>query len=259
MNLPDQFVLSDLLKHRVQCDRGIDHGHGLSAWMHPPVHRLLGWVTKPSSLKVSREVWKLNQLRGIGKQYLYVKGQPSLSDVATLDRLPTLLDADLINKDGDSIGVIADLVFQPRTGLILYYLVSRTDPRIPGTSRWRLTIDRIRDQQPGMISTDLHSIDDLPLIKSSIRQDILRTSRNLREQLHDFSNQATVRLEGWLEDPPWDTSEKIYKKKSNFNQNDILNNWEIDADDEYLDNDLEYLNESKYKNNSSYDKEDPWI
>ena len=96
MTLPNQYLLSDLLKHRVRCDQGLDHGPGLTAWMHPPVHRLLGWCTRPSTLNLSRHVWKLDQLRGIGDDEAYVKGQPSNTDQLTLDRLPTLLNACLL-------------------------------------------------------------------------------------------------------------------------------------------------------------------
>ena len=45
MSLPEQLLLSDLLRRRVRCDQGLDHGAGALAWMHPPVHRLLGWIS----------------------------------------------------------------------------------------------------------------------------------------------------------------------------------------------------------------------
>ncbi|MGA0162227.1 MAG: RNA methyltransferase, partial [Vulcanococcus sp.] len=50
MSLPEQLLLSELLRRRVRCDQGLDHGVGVAAWMHPPVHRLLGWFSKPSAL-----------------------------------------------------------------------------------------------------------------------------------------------------------------------------------------------------------------
>ena len=65
------------MKHHVRCNHGIDHGIGSIAWMHPPVHRLLGWSTRPSSLNLDRHVWRLDQLRGIGNQQVFVKGKPS--------------------------------------------------------------------------------------------------------------------------------------------------------------------------------------
>ena len=204
MALPDQVLLSDLLHHRVRCDQGLDHGPGVMAWMHPPVHRLLGWVSRPSALRNSRDVWRLDQCRGFTDQEVFVKGPPALTDQLTLERLPTLMEADLLDRHGERLGQIADLTFVPATGEILHYLVSRSDPRLPGSSRWRLTPDRIVDQQPGRVSTGLSDLDDLPLARSSVRQDFLRKSRGWREQIQHMGDRAGERLEGWLEEPPWE-------------------------------------------------------
>ena len=204
MILPTKYLLSDLLKHHVRCDQGIDHGIGLIGWMHPPVHRLLGWFTKPSNIRLSRTVWRLDQLKGIGSEEVYVKGIPVNCDQSTIDRIPTLLYADVLNINGGKLGSVVDLVFDPKNGKILHYLLSRSDPRIPGTSRWRFLIDNILDQQTGMVSLNLTSLEELPLARSSIKQNLLKRSRNWREQIQEFSSQASDRLEGWFEEPPWE-------------------------------------------------------
>ncbi len=204
MSRPDQILLSDLLRHRVRCDQGLDHGPGVMAWMHPPVHRLLGWVSRPSALRTRRAVWRLDQWRGLSEQEVFVKGPPAEADLVTLERLPTLLEADLLDRHGERLGSIADLAVVPATGQILHYLVSRSDPRLPGSSRWRLTPDRIVDQCPGQVSTALRELDELPLARSSVRQDLLRRSRSWREQLQQIGDRAGERLEGWLEEPPWE-------------------------------------------------------
>ena len=204
MSLPDQLLLSDLLHHTVRCELGLDHGPGVMAWMHPPVHRLLGWVSRPSALRLAREVWRLDQCCGFTDQQIYVRGEPSLTDQVTLDRLPTLMDADLLDRHGDRLASVVDLVFEPATGTIRHYLVARSDPRLPGTSRWRLTPDRIVDQQPGLVSTAVVSLEDLPLARSSVRQDLLQRTQRWRDQLRQMGDQAGDRLEGWLEEPSWD-------------------------------------------------------
>lgn len=81
MALPEQLLLSDLLRRRVRCEQGLEHGAGAVAWMHPPVHRLLGWISKPSAFGDRREAWRLNQLRGLAELELYVQGreQPRIS------------------------------------------------------------------------------------------------------------------------------------------------------------------------------------
>ena len=215
MALPELLLLSDLLRRRVRCDQGLDHGAGQMAWMHPPVHRLLGWVSKPSALQQRRLVWRLDQLRSLSEQEVFVKGEPALSDAATVQRLPTLLDAQLLGAGGKPLGKVADAAVELRSGRIAHYLVARSDPRLPGTSRWRLSPDRIVDQQSGRVFTALNDLDDLPLARASVRQDLLRRSRRwrdqveqetsrLRERFQDAGGALEDRLEGWLEEPPWE-------------------------------------------------------
>ena len=74
MVLPNQLLLSDLLNNTVRSELGLDHGPGLMAWMHPPVHRLLGWISKPSAFGDRRQVWRLDQLRGFSELEALVKG-----------------------------------------------------------------------------------------------------------------------------------------------------------------------------------------
>ena len=70
MTISNKLFLSDLLKHNVRCNNGIDHGPVVSPWMHPPAHRILGLISRPSNLKLQREVWRLNQLKGFVKNFL---------------------------------------------------------------------------------------------------------------------------------------------------------------------------------------------
>ncbi|MFM8543985.1 MAG: RNA methyltransferase [Vulcanococcus sp.] len=216
MTLPEQLLLSDLLRRRVRCQAGIDHGPGVLAWMHPPVHRLLGWISKPSAFGDRRQAWRLDQLRGLGELEALVQGEGVDTDVPTCERLPTLIEAAVLDRHGDPIGTLADAAVELSSGRIRHYLVSRSDPRLPGSSRWRLSPDRIVDQQPGQVSTGLSGLDDLPLARASVRQELLRRSRRWRDQVQEetsrlrdqfqqagdrFEERFSERLEGWLEEP----------------------------------------------------------
>ena len=203
MSLPEQLLLSDLLRRQVRCDQGLERGSGVLAWMHPPVHRLLGWASRPSAFAQRRLVWRLDQLRGLGEQEVFVKGEPAETDAATLERLPTLIDAALTGADDVPLGLVADAAVELRSGRILHYLVARSDPRLPGSSRWRLSPDRIVDQQPGRVFTALRGLDDLPVARASVRQQLLRRSRRWKEQVQEVGGRVEERLEGWLEEPPW--------------------------------------------------------
>ena len=195
----------------------LNYGQGENVWMHPPVHRILGWSSRPSNFDLKRNVWRLNQINQIIDNEIYVKGDPAISDLATLNRFPTLIDANLININGSKIGVIADFLFEMKTGKIKYYLVSRSNPKIPGSSRWKLNIENINDQQPGLVFCEKNSLDDLPLIKSSIKNDFFNKGKQFINRFDDMKNIASKRLEVWLEEDE-DINQKLdFKQKSFYN------------------------------------------
>jgi len=197
----------------------LNYGIGENAWMHPPVHRILGWYSRPSNFDLKRNVWRLNQISQIIDNEIYVKGDPAISDLATLNRFPTLIEANLINVNGSKIGVIADFLFEMKTGEIKFYLVSRSNPKIPGSSRWKLKIENINDQQPGLVFCKSNSLDDLSLIKSSIKNEFLQKGKKIIDKFDDMKNIASDRLEDWLEEDEDINQNLDFKQKSFYNEN----------------------------------------
>ena len=219
----------------------LSYGVGETVWMHPPVHRILGWSSKPSNLNLRRNVWRLNQVRQIVDSDIFVKGEPAISDLNTLNRFPNLLFANLINKNGVKIGSIADFVFDFKTGNILNYLISRSNPRIPGSSRWKLNIQSISDQQPGLVFCCEESLDDFVLVKSSLKNEFLKKGKNFFNKFDDIRNIATNKLEDWLEE------DDVYRRKI-FSEDDQLLNGNIKSNSD--------ANNANYSNNRD---NDPWI
>ena len=141
----------------------------------------------------------------------------STSDLATLNRFPTLIEANLINKNGSKIGFIADFLFEVKTGNIKYYLVSRSNPKIPGSSRWKLNIENIHDQQPGLVFCDSNSLDDLFLLKSSIKNEFLQKGKKIIDRIDDMKNIASNRFENWLEEDEDINRNLDFKQESFYN------------------------------------------
>ena len=260
MAVPKKLLLSDLLKHNVRCESGIDHGPVITPWMHPPVHRILGFISRPSNLRLEREVWRLDQLKGINQQEVYVKGACAVSDEQTLDRFPTLMNANVFNKNGQKIGLIADFLFEPKKGNIQYYLVSRSNPLIPGTSRWRLSIAQISDKQPGSISCDIDTFEDLPIQKASLKEEFLSKSRKWKTQFQDLTHNASDKLEGWIDDQISESdnysAEDSYEiLNEDASSDDWIDNLDIDSSEEF-----NRMNKSKKNTNSTNERDlDPWI
>ena len=168
---------------------------------------------------MNRNVWRLNQISQIIDNDIYVKGEPAISDLATLNRFPTLIEANLINSKGSKIGVIADFLFEMKTGDIKYYLVSRSNPKIPGSSRWKLNISDICDQQPGLVFCSFTSLNDLKLVRSSIKHEFLKKSKKIINRFEDIKNTASTRLEDWLEEDEDINQNSDFEEKSFYNEN----------------------------------------
>ena len=104
--------------------------------------------------------------------------------------------------------------------LILYYLVSRSNPKIPGSSRWKLNIENINDQQPGLVFCESSSLDDLILIKSSFKNEFLQKGKKIFNRFDDMKNIAANRLEDWLEEDE-DINQNLDLKQNSFYNEDI--------------------------------------
>ena len=129
------------------------------------------------------------------------------------------MEANLINVNGSKLGFIADFLFELKTGKIMYYLVSRSNPKIPGSSRWKLNIENINDQQPGLVFCKSNSLDDLFLIKSSIKNEFMQKGKKIIDRFDDMKNIASNRLEEWLEEDE-DISQNLDFKQKSFYNND---------------------------------------
>ena len=232
MKLPKEILLSELLNYNVKGNISLNYGNGENVWMHPPVHRILGWYSRPSNFDLKRNVWRLNQITQIIDNEIYVKGDPAISDLATLNRFPTLIEANLININGSKIGVIADFLFEIKTGKIKFYLVSRSNPKIPGSSRWKLNIDNINDQQPGLVFCESKSIDDLPLLRSSIKNEFFQKGKKIIDRFDDMKNIASNRLEEWLEEDEDIIQNSDLRQKSFYNEKRTSRSFSDKKDDD---------------------------
>ena len=65
LKLPKELLLSELLNYMVKGNTALNFGIGENVWMHPPVHRILGWYSRPSNFDLKRNVWRLNQISQI--------------------------------------------------------------------------------------------------------------------------------------------------------------------------------------------------
>ena len=116
-----------------------------------------------------------------------------------------------------------------------------------------LSISQIIDKQPGSISCDIDTFEDLPIQKASLKEEFLSKSRKWKSQFQDLTNNASDRLEGWIDDQINDSEA--------FNDSYEMQN-DHDSFDDWIDSSEEFNTMKKRTRNSSSTNErdlDPWI
>ena len=64
-----------------------------------------------------------------------------------------------------------------KTDNIKFYLISRSNPKIPESSRWKLKIENIVDQQPALVFCSYASLEDFPQVTPTTKYQFLKTAK----------------------------------------------------------------------------------
>jgi len=114
---------SDLL-NRIVIDRSTMEELGSIdvLWMHPPVHRVLGFICKSGFLGTKKTAFNLAQIKTLGTNSILVNARPVETDSEQVRKLESLIGCEVWRDDGDKNGKIIDCLFNLKTGAITQYL-----------------------------------------------------------------------------------------------------------------------------------------
>lgn len=91
-------------------------------WMHPPAHRVMGFICKPGFMTKQRYAFNLKQLYRIGPESILVSSGAAETNVKEVALLETLIGLELWTDAGERLGRIIDCLFDRQTGNITHYL-----------------------------------------------------------------------------------------------------------------------------------------
>jgi len=120
---PEVVRQSDLLNQLV-LDRNTmeELGHVDLLWMHPPVHRVLGFICKSGFLGTKKTAFNLAQIKTLGANSILVNAKPVETDSEKVRQLESLINCEVWSDAGNKIGRITDCLFNFKTGAITEYL-----------------------------------------------------------------------------------------------------------------------------------------
>ena len=103
-----------------------------------------------------------------------------------------------------------------------------------------MSISQITDKQPGSISCQIDTFEDLPIQKASLKEEFLSKSRKWKTQFQDLTYNASDRLEGWIDDQisANENNDEFFDDSYKLNNNeDLLDDWidnlDVDASEEF--------------------------
>lgn len=97
-------------------------GHVDVVWMHPPVHRVFGFICASGFLGRKKSAFNLPQLYAVGEDGLLVSSAPVPTDAQKVRQIETLLGHEVWSDSGEKVGNVVDYIFDTKTGAIQAYL-----------------------------------------------------------------------------------------------------------------------------------------
>ena len=114
---------SELLNQLVLDRRTMEEiGRVETLWMHPPAHRVLGFICKAGLLGNQKSAFNLDQISALGENGILTQGSPDSTTAERVRQLESLIAHEIWSEGGDRLGKIIDCLFELDSGRITHYL-----------------------------------------------------------------------------------------------------------------------------------------
>ena len=114
---------SELLNQLVLDRRTMEEiGRVETLWMHPPAHRVLGFICKAGLLGNQKSAFNLSQISVLGESGILTYGSPDSTTAERVRQLESLISQEIWSEGGDRLGKIIDCLFELDSGRITHYL-----------------------------------------------------------------------------------------------------------------------------------------
>ena len=114
---------SELLNQLVLDRRTMEEiGRVETLWMHPPAHRVLGFICKAGLLGNQKSAFNLSQISVLGESGILTHGSPDSTTAERVRQLESLISQEIWSEGGDRLGKITDCLFELDSGRITHYL-----------------------------------------------------------------------------------------------------------------------------------------
>ncbi|NJK30422.1 MAG: photosystem reaction center subunit H [Acaryochloris sp. SU_5_25] len=214
---------ASLLRHsqllnRLVLDRQTTEALGRieTVWMHPPAHRVMGFICKPGFMSKQRYAFNLKQLYRLGTESILVSSRAAETTLKEVRLLETLMGHEVWTDAGENLGRIVDCLFDRKTGSITHYLLKSGGWRGFTSGIYQLSPLAIMSFGSRRILVTASASENLPLFQEGLEERIAQTSDRIKsgytqelESLTSRAHKLTQQAEEQLQKLTQQTSQKV--------------------------------------------------
>ncbi len=180
-------------------------------WMHPPAHRVLGFICKTGPLGGPKLAFNLKQIHQLGTESIVASGNAVGTNTSEVKLLESLIGLEVWSDKGAKIGKIIDCLFDLKSGVISQYLF-RSDGwrgvtggvyQLPTGSikrfgKKRVFVSGTVTRQPQIYKAGLE--DKLAKVGDRIQSRLADLTHQARDQIYQVTDQATYQVQSLTEE-----------------------------------------------------------
>lgn len=222
---PEVIKQSELLNQLVMDRNTMEElGHVDVVWMHPPVHRVLGFICKSGFLGAKKTAFNLSQLHTLGANSILVSSKPVETDAEKVRQLESLINCEVWSDAGSKIGRITDCLFNLKTGSITQYLFTASGWSAIADGVYLLPPSKILSFGKKRVLVSETAAQNLAVYRAGIKQQLSKARNFLKEdytqitqEWQSLTKQAQTATEKAKERARL-LAEQAYEKFQTFNE-----------------------------------------
>ncbi|NJM48743.1 MAG: hypothetical protein HC860_23395 [Alkalinema sp. RU_4_3] len=195
-SLPEYLRQSDLLEQLVLDRATMDtFGRVEVIWEYPKVHKVLGFICKPSRFDRRKLAFNFDQVQSIGSSGILVSAAPMETDSDRVSKLESLVNCEVWTDEGNRRGRITDYMFHTQSGAIRYYLVSRLGIKGIPSTLYALYPSQILNVGRNRVLVSEGIANGLEVIQVGLQTKLVQEVSQVREVLQDENGQLSQGLQ----------------------------------------------------------------
>jgi uncharacterized protein YrrD len=163
-------------------------------WMHPPAHRVLGFICKTGPLGGPKFAFNLSQIDQLGPESVVVNGDGVATNASEVKLLESLIGLEVWSDKGTKIGRTVDCLFNLKSGVITQYLFRSEGWRGITGGVYQLPTGNIQRFGKKRVFVSGAVTHRPQLYRAGLEEKLSKVGDRLQSRFSDLSQQATQQL-----------------------------------------------------------------